>query len=106
MSPAFGTSGLSSVVPFARVVAVPLNSIFFEIELFTILLIGIMVFAMQYLTLLLLSKMIVAYALALFQLGMVIQVFVGYKVFDEKHIARKLLAATVMMMGSMLVLMA
>lgn len=72
----------------------------------TILLIGIMVFAMQYLTLLLLSKMMVAYALALFQLGVVIQVFVGYKVFNEKHIARKLLAASVMMIGSMLVLTA
>jgi len=65
-----------------------------------------MVFAMQYLTLLLLSTMMVAYALALFQLGIVIQVFVGYKVFNEKHIARKLLAASVMMIGSMLVLMA
>jgi hypothetical protein len=37
---------------------------------------------------------------------MVIQVFVGYKVFNEKYIARKLLACLVMMLGSMLVLMA
>ena len=72
----------------------------------TIFMIGIMVLVMQYCTLLLLSKMLVAYALALFQLGMVIQVFVGYKVFNEKHIARKLLACLVMMSGSILVLMA
>jgi drug/metabolite transporter (DMT)-like permease len=72
----------------------------------TIVMIGVMVFVMQYFTLLLLSEMLVAYALALFQLGMVIQVFVGYKVFNEKHIARKLLACLVMMSGSILVLMA
>ena len=71
----------------------------------TIFMIGIMVFVMQYFTLLLLSEMLVAYALALFQLGMVIQVFVGYKVFNEKHITRKLLASIVMMSGSILVLM-
>jgi drug/metabolite transporter (DMT)-like permease len=72
----------------------------------TIFMIGIMVFVMQYFTLLLLSEMLVAYALALFQLGMVIQVFVGYKVFNEKHIIRKLLACLVMMFGSILVLIA
>lgn len=72
----------------------------------TIFMIGIMVFTMQYFTLLLLSEMLVAYALALFQLGMIIQVFVGYKVFNEKHIIRKLLACLVMMFGSILVLIA
>lgn len=72
----------------------------------TIFMIGIMVFVMQYFTLLLLSEMLVAYALALFQLGMVIQVFVGYKVFNEKHIIRKLLACLVMMSGSIFVLVA
>lgn len=71
----------------------------------TIFMIGIMVFVMQYCTLLLLSKMLVAYALALFQLGMIIQVFVGHQVFNEKHIPRKLLACLVMMSGSILVLM-
>jgi len=72
----------------------------------TIFMIGIMVFVMQYFTLLLLSGMLVAYALALFQLGMVIQVFVGYKVFNEQHIKRKLLACLVMISGSILVLIA
>jgi len=72
----------------------------------TIFMIGVMVFIMQYLTLLLLAKMMVAYALALFQLGMIFQVFAGYKVFNEKHITRKLLACLVMMAGSILVLMA
>jgi len=74
-------------------------------HLYSITLIGGMVFAMQYFTLLLLANMLVAYALALFQLGMVLQVLIGYRVFNEKDIARKLLASLVMMAGSLLVLM-
>lgn len=75
-------------------------------HLYSILLIGLTVFFMQYLTLLLLEHMLVAYALALFQLGMVLQVFIGYRVFNEKNILRKLLASIVMMVGSLLVLVA
>lgn len=75
-------------------------------HLLTIFVIGAMVFIMQYFTLLLLANMMVSYALALFQLGMVLQVFAGYKVFNEKHISRKLLACLVMMAGSIVVLMA
>jgi uncharacterized membrane protein len=50
--------------------------------------------------------MLIAYALALFQLGMVIQVLIGYKVFNEKDIDRKLLDSVVMMSGSVMVLLA
>lgn len=71
-----------------------------------IVFIGVMVFLMQYFTLLLLANMLVAYALALFQLSMVMQVLIGYQVFKEQHIRRKLLASIVMMLGSMLVLAA
>lgn len=74
-------------------------------HLWSIALVGVMVFAMQYFTLLLLANMLVAYALALFQLGMVLQVLIGYRLFNEKDIARKLLASLVMMAGSLLVLM-
>ena len=72
----------------------------------TILSVGVMVFFMQYFTLVLLREMLIAYALALFQLGMVIQVLIGYRVFNEKDIGRKLLAAVVMMTGSVMVLLA
>ncbi len=75
-------------------------------HLHTIFVIGAMVFVMQYFTLRLLANMMIAYALALFQLGMVLQVLAGYKVFNEKHIIRKLLACIVLMAGSLLVLMA
>jgi drug/metabolite transporter (DMT)-like permease len=70
------------------------------------LVIGATVCVMQYLTLVLLSQMLVAYTLALFQLGMLLQVFLGYKIFKEDHLARRLLACGVMMTGSILVLMA
>ncbi len=71
----------------------------------SMLLVGVMVFLMQYFTLVLLANMLVAYALALFQLGMVLQVLIGYRVFNEQYIVRKLLASLVMMAGSLLVLM-
>ena len=72
----------------------------------TLIIIGAMVFVMQYLTLLLLANMMVAYALALFQLGMILQVLAGYRVFNEQGVTRKLLASCVMAVGSILVLMA
>lgn len=75
-------------------------------HLHTVFSVGVMVFIMQYLTLLLLETMLVAYALALFQFGMVIQVLIGYQIFNEKEIRRKLLASIVMMLGSVLVLIA
>ena len=72
----------------------------------TIIMVGIMVFIMQYFTLLLLAHMMVAYALALFQFGMVLQVLAGYKFFNEQRIIKKLLACIVMMIGSLMVLKA
>lgn len=71
-----------------------------------IIIVGILVFMMQYLTLVLLSRMLVVYTLALFQLGMVFQVFLGYRFFQEQHFSRRLFVCLVMMIGSVLVLMA
>ncbi|WAK02306.1 DMT family transporter [Methylobacter sp. YRD-M1] len=65
---------------------------------------GMTVFVMQYLTLVLLSQMLIAYALALFQLGMLLQVFLGYKIFNEPDLLRRLMASLVMIAGSLLVL--
>lgn len=72
----------------------------------TIIIIGVLVFMMQYMTLVLLSRMLVVYTLALFQLGMIFQVFFGHKFFQEQHFLRRLLVCFVMMIGSVLVLMA
>ena len=66
--------------------------------------VGVTVFVMQYLTLVLMSQMLIAYTLALFQLGMLLQVFLGHRIFNEPHLARRLVASLVMVLGSLLVL--
>lgn len=66
--------------------------------------VGVTVFVMQYLTLVLMSQMLIAYTLALFQLGMLVQVCLGYRIFNEPHLARRLIASLVMVAGSLLVL--
>lgn len=65
---------------------------------------GTMIFLMQYMTMLVLSKMIIAYSLALFQLSMVLHVFLGYRIFKEQHIQRRLFACLIIVTGSITVL--
>ncbi|EGL53377.1 permease of the drug/metabolite transporter superfamily [Methylophaga aminisulfidivorans MP] len=65
---------------------------------------GCLIFLMQYMTMLVFSQLFVAYSLALFQLSMVLQVFLGYRIFNEQYIWRRLSACLVMVAGSLLVL--
>jgi len=65
---------------------------------------GGFIFLMQFSTMLVFSQLLVAYSLALFQLSMVLQVFLGYRIFHEKHILRRLSACGVMIAGCLLVL--
>lgn len=65
---------------------------------------GSFIFLMQYTTMMVFSQLLVAYSLALFQLSMVLQVFLGYRIFHEKHILRRLSACGVMIAGCLLVL--
>jgi drug/metabolite transporter (DMT)-like permease len=67
---------------------------------------GIAIFLMQYMTMIILSQFMVAYSLALFQLNMVLQVFLGYRIFKEQHIKQRLAACSVMIIGSLLVIQA
>jgi len=67
---------------------------------------AITLFLMQYLTMIVLSKLLIAYSLALFQFSMVLQVFLGYRVFKEKNIKSRLIACLIMSIGSLLVLKA
>jgi len=67
---------------------------------------GIMMFLMQYTTMIVLSQRMIAYSLALFQLSMVLQVFLGHQIFKEPHFKRRLSACLVMIAGSLLVLKA
>ncbi len=75
-------------------------------HIYQFLYLGILIFLMQYMTMLVFSKLLIAYSLALFQLGMVLQVFLGYHIFKEKHLLRRLAASLVMVVGSLLVLKA
>ena len=67
---------------------------------------GIMMFLMQYMTMIVLSQLMIAYSLALFQLSMVLHVFLGYRIFKEQQFKRRLAACLVMVVGSLLVLKA
>lgn len=68
------------------------------------ILLGVLIFAMQYCTMMLFEGLLIAYALALFQLSMVLQVFLGYRIFHEGHLWRRLSACAVMIVGCLLVL--
>lgn len=73
-------------------------------QIYPIVYLGCLIFLMQFMTMLVFSQLLVAYSLALFQLSMVLQVFLGYRIFNEKHILRRLAACLVMVAGSLLVL--
>ena len=63
-----------------------------------------LIFIVQYCTLVLFSQFQIGYALALFQFAMVLQVFLGHKLFNEPHLYRRLAASGIMVVGSLLVL--
>lgn len=65
---------------------------------------GALIFLMQYMTMIVLSQLFIAYSLALFQLSMVLHVFLGYRIFNEQHIVRRLFASMVMIIGSIMII--
>lgn len=73
-------------------------------QVYPLIYLGCLIFLMQYMTMLVFSQLLIAYSLALFQLSMVLQVFLGYRIFNEKHILRRLAACLVMVSGSLMVL--
>jgi drug/metabolite transporter (DMT)-like permease len=75
-------------------------------QIYPFIYLGCLIFLMQYMTMLVFSQLLVAYSLALFQLSMVLQVFLGYRIFNEKHVLRRLSACLVMVGGSLMVLYA
>lgn len=60
---------------------------------------------MQYTTNFVFDRMDVGYALALFQLSTIVSIGLGYRVFRERHILRKLWGAVVMIAGSTLIIL-
>ena len=60
---------------------------------------------MQLTTLLTFGALQVGYSLALFQLSTLISVFLGYRYFQERSIARRLAGAVVMIVGALMIVM-
>lgn len=52
-----------------------------------------------------LSHMSVGYALALFQLSILLSVVLGHRLFNERHLAKKLLGASIMIIGSVMIIL-
>lgn len=75
-------------------------------QIYPFLYLGLMIFLMQYMTMIVFSQFIIAYSLALFQLNMVLQVFLGYHVFKEQDFKQRLIASLVMVLGSVIVIYA
>lgn len=61
--------------------------------------------AMQFSTTYVFQKMNVGYALALFQLSTLITVFLGYKIFHEKDIFKKMVGTIVMIVGAIIIIL-
>jgi multidrug transporter EmrE-like cation transporter len=59
----------------------------------------------QYSTNAVFAGMDVGYALALFQLSAIVSVLLGYKVFNERGIARKLVGSAIMIAGSVVIIL-
>lgn len=64
-----------------------------------------MVALMQYTTNYVFARMNVAYALALFQLSTITSVFLGVNIFKEKGLVKKLIAASIMISGALLIIL-
>ena len=62
--------------------------------------------AMQGLTILVFQAMNVGYALALFQLGSLVSVYLGHRLFGEVDLYRRLLAASIMFIGAVVIMLA
>jgi drug/metabolite transporter (DMT)-like permease len=62
--------------------------------------------AMQWLTILVFQAMHVGYALALFQLGSLLSVYLGHRLFGEIDFFRRLIAATIMFIGAACIVLA
>ena len=61
---------------------------------------------MQYTTNYVFAKINVAYALALFQLSMLVSLFLGANIFKEKEIIKKIIASIIMLIGATIIILA
>jgi drug/metabolite transporter (DMT)-like permease len=68
---------------------------------FLVITVGLMLASTNYT----LSHMPVGYALALFQLSILLSVVLGHRLFNELHLAKKLIGASIMIIGSAMIIL-
>lgn len=74
-----------------------------DIKLYSLLVLSVAI--MQASTNYVFNKINVGYALALFQLSSLLCVFLGYKFFNEKNLLKKLIGASIMILGSVIIIL-
>lgn len=76
-----------------------------KIELKPFILPACFVFIMQFSTNFVFEKIPVAAALSVFQLSNILNVFIGWKLFNEKHLLKKLIGSIIMVTGAVIILL-
>jgi drug/metabolite transporter (DMT)-like permease len=71
-----------------------------------VFIVSLAMLAMQGCTIALFARMPVGYALALFQIGSLVSVILGHRLFGEAHLLRRLVAASVMVVGACVIIIA
>ncbi|MDD3237134.1 MAG: GRP family sugar transporter [Candidatus Gastranaerophilales bacterium] len=69
------------------------------------ILLAVLMGLMQLSTNFVFERMNVGYALSLFQLSTLVSVFLGYRIFHEKEIKKKLVGASIMIFGAILIIL-
>ncbi len=65
---------------------------------------ALLVFIMQFSTNFVFDKIPVASALSMFQLSNIVNVFIGWKLFNEKHLLKKLIGSIIMITGAIIII--
>lgn len=71
-----------------------------------VFIVAVAMLAMQACTIALFARMPVGYALALFQIGSLVSVIIGHRLFGEAQLIRRLVAASVMVAGACVIIIA
>ena len=74
-------------------------------DLFSYFYLVLCIGTMQYTTNYVFDHMEVGYALALFQLSTIVSIFVGYRIFKEENITKKLIGSVIMVAGSVMIIL-
>ena len=74
-------------------------------DLFSYFYLVLCIGTMQYTTNYVFNHMEVGYALALFQLSTIVSIFLGYRIFKEENITKKLIGSVIMVAGSVMIIL-